>query len=626
MIDRASMPVLSARNVAKAYGDKVLFHDISLTVRRGEKVGLLGKNGTGKSSLLRVLAGIEVADGGVIEPRRDAKIRYLAQEPELDPAQTPTQIVAAVLPEERAHEADAMLERLGIGEALRARTVGEFSGGERRRVALARILVEAPDLAILDEPTNHLDIETIAWLETHLADTFAGAVLLVTHDRYVLDAITDRIFELSYGELREFDGSYGDYLEAKAIREEHEARTEQNRQNILRRERAWLMRGAKARTTKQKARIQRAKALEAAGPRAKDAELDFSELQSAAPQLGKTVLEFRKVDLGVGGDAKGGGRTLVAGFDWILRAGERIGVVGPNGAGKTTLLRAASGEVQPIAGEVVRGVNTHIAVFDQLRAALEDDWSIYDNVAEREGAERTGGGNVVLGERVLSLRQYLELFSFDAHAQRKKVNALSGGERARVALARALRHGSNLLILDEPTNDLDVDTLAALEELLASWPGVVIVVSHDRFFLDRVTTSILAFPEVSNGPAKLVQYAGNYSDSVEARKAAKKIAVEASRKRDTEVVTKTTESVAVEIGKPLTYAERIELEGILDAIANAEEGAGVLEAELADPEIWAKLPARAQELQAKLVAAHAEVQRLTARWEDLEQRKDIKRK
>ena len=281
-------------------------------------------------------------------------------------------------------------------------------------------------------------------------------------------------------------------------------------------------------------------------------------------------------------------------------------------------------------GEIVRGINTSLVMFDQMRSQLEDDWSIYDNVAEREGAERTGGGMVILGERELALRQYLELFLFDPQAQRKKVNALSGGERARVALAKALRHGSNLLILDEPTNDLDVDTLSALEELLSAWPGVVLVVSHDRFFLDRVTNSILAFQP----DGTLVHHPGNYSDYVndlarrkeEAAAAAKEEKRAASGKSNAPPAKSAPPPPPAPVGKPLTYAERLELDTILDVIMAREEIASDLEKKLADPTLWSDRPGEAQKLQSALSHAQAEAARLTARWEDLERRKDIKKK
>ena len=644
------MPVLSARNLSKSFGAQTLFSEVSLTVTRGERVGLLGVNGTGKSTLLRVLADIEPCDSGVIERRRDASILYLPQEPVLDPDKTPRQIVEsglvlwheataryadvtrrmesegasdALLAEqaeladrierlggwERGHVVEDVLGKLGVLELDRA--VGSMSGGERRRVALAHLLVAKPTLAILDEPTNHLDADTIAWLEEHLANEYPGAVLVVTHDRYVLDAIADRILELDRGKLYEYQGGFGDYLDQKAERLAHDERTEQNRLNLLRREKAWLMRGAQARSTKQKARIQRAEALIAAEPSRGPGRVELDALEISAPRTGKTVLDLLDIDVVVAG------RKLVSGLTLHLLSGERIGILGPNGIGKTSLLRIVTGELEPARGEVVRGTQTRIALFDQARAALRDDWSILDNVAGRQDAARLGAGVVKIGDRTFEMRSYLEHFLFDGHKQRQSVGSLSGGERARVALAKVLRDGANLLLLDEPTNDLDVDTLAAVEELLETWPGSVLLVSHDRWFLDRVATSILVFE--ANG--RVVRYPGNYSTyrslkaQAERSEGEKKLEPRADREPE-RVVRATTPAK-----KSLTYAERIEVDGIMEVIARAEERVTLLEAELSDPALWATRAAEAGRLRADLELARGEVARLIARWEALEARR-----
>jgi ATP-binding cassette subfamily F protein uup len=383
--------VVSARGLSKAYGPQTLFSDLAVTIRAGERVGLLGPNGAGKSTLLRVLAGLEPADEGVVDRQRDAQVLYLAQEPVLDPAATPRQLVSAGMAAwhrameqhaelttrissgeasdqvlaEQARLADAiehlggftrdhvgleMLQHLGVRDT--DRPVGTMSGGERRRVALAQLLVSQPALAILDEPTNHLDTETIEWLEEYLVTQYAGAVLMVTHDRYVLDAVADRVLELDRAKLIEFDGGYADYLEQKAELEAHAERTESNRQNLLRRERAWLMRGARARSTKQKARLSRAQALVATAAPKEAPKASFTGLERGAGRLGKTILDLENVSLQLGG------KTLIEALTMRLVAGDRVGILGPNGAGKTSLLKLVAGELESTFGSVVRGANT----------------------------------------------------------------------------------------------------------------------------------------------------------------------------------------------------------------------------------------------------------------------------
>jgi ATP-binding cassette subfamily F protein uup len=586
------MPVLTARDVTKAYGQRPLFDKATFTIRRGEKVALLGPNGTGKSTLLRILAGLEPHDSGTIDRRRDATILYLPQEPELDPTRSPREIARegltqwhaaksrydevsraigegdssdailaeqATLAEEvdrlggwsRDYEVDEILAHLGVRDV--DRPVGTMSGGEKRRVALARILVAKPDLAIFDEPTNHLDADTIAWLEEYLVREMTGAVLLVTHDRYVLDAVATRVLDLENGQVAEYTkrndsvGAFGDYLEQKAERFAHAESVEANRQNFLRKEIEWLRRGPKARATKQKARIQRAEAaVGAEGLRVRGA-VELGGLESGAARLGGTIVELREVSLDLGG------RRLVDDLTMYLVKGDRVGIVGPNGAGKTTLLRMITGELTPTAGAVARGAQTRIAYFDQARTSLKDDWTVFDNVAEREGADRTGAGPVTIGDRVMELRAYLKLFLFDGAALRRKVSALSGGERARVALALALKSGANVLLLDEPTNDLDIATLGALEELLESWPGCVLVVSHDRFFLDRVATSILAF----EGDGRVQLYGGNWESYRERKREDEKAAKVAQRGGGGAVATPAPARVsAVPSGKKKPKADR----------------------------------------------------------------------
>jgi len=672
--------ILSVRDVTKAYGQKPLFENATFSIRRGEKVALLGPNGTGKSTLLRVIAGLEPHDSGKIERERDATILTLSQEPVLDPTMTPREIAReglalwdatkrkydeisskisegdvellaeqASLAEDierlggwsRDHEVDEVLEHLGVRDV--DRPIGTMSGGEKRRVALARILIAKPDLAILDEPTNHLDADTIVWLEEFLVKDFEGAVFIVTHDRYVLEAVATRILDLENGTLAEYVkrndglGAFSDYLEQKAERFAHAERAESNRQNFLRTEIEWLRRGPKARATKQKARIQRAhEVIAAEGPRDRG-RVELGGLEAGASKLGGTIVELNDVHLELGE------RTLIDDLTMYLTKGERVGIIGPNGAGKTSLLRLITGEMQATRGIVKRGAQTKISYFDQARSTLKDDWTVFDNVAEREGADRTGAGQVTIGDRTMELRSYLELFLFDAPSLRRKVSALSGGERARIALALALKGGANVLLLDEPTNDLDIATLGALEEMLETWPGCVLVVSHDRFFLDRVATQILAF----EGDGKVTLYGGNWEsyrerkamelEAIKAANNASKSSGSSGKSRPPPMMTipapapqstKSPSSDRAKNGaakkpeqkKKLSYSERLELDSILDVIAIAEEQVAKLEKDLVDPKIYASTES-AKKTKSALDFAQADVARLVARWEDLESRK-----
>ncbi len=668
------MPALTAQHLRKSFGPQVVLDDATFTLARGEKVGLIGMNGAGKSTLAKILAGVETPDGGTVSFRRGLSVRYVAQEPELDPDKSAREVVEDALTSwrqatarhaevsallsrpdhggashdalvaeqatlddtivhlggwERGHEALGFLHELGVRDV--DRPCGARSGGERRRIALAQLLVASPDIAILDEPTNHLDVETAEWLEEYLAGTYKGALVLVTHDRYFLDAIAGRIVELERGRLTSYPGSYADYLEKKAELLAHEERVEQNRQNILRREREWLSRGPKARATKQKARIQRAHALEAQGSATAGRPGDVSLMAAATSRQGKTILELRGVQVGIEGHP-----PLNAPFDLILTAHDRIGIVGPNGVGKTTLLRAVLGAVESartgepapgpariVAGEVVGGKNTRVAYLDQARARLDDDKSIFDDVRGESGATVVNLG--IPGLDAMDLRSYLELFLFDPQKQRQKVGSLSGGERARVALAKVLREGANLLVFDEPTNDLDLPTLGALEEMLEGYPGSVLVVTHDRAFLDRVATAILAFERPADGgPAVVERHAGGYEDYLSHKRE------ERARRAEASVAARAAPAAAVASPAPsakakgksqLTYAERIELEGILEAIDRAEGDVRALETALADPALYASRGGEVTALQAKLATAKAATARLVTRWELLETKK-----
>lgn len=648
------MPVLSATDLEKAYGAKPLFNHLSLTITRGERVGLLGPNGAGKSTLLRLLSGVETPDAGKIEQRRDATVLYLPQEPQLDAGQTPRAIVSqglkawsesvrryrevsraletghtaelmheqAMLAEaierlggwNRDHEVDDVLQKLGVLEL--DRPVGDMSGGECRRVALAHLLVAQPSLALLDEPTNHLDTETIEWLERFLVERFKGAVFLITHDRYVLDAIATRVLELEDGALTEYQGGYSDYLDQKAERLAHAERVEQRRLNTLRREQAWLSRGAKARTTKQKARIDRAETLMSQKKLVDAKHLDLEGLEKTAQRVGKTILESVHLTYkwNAGADQE---RVLINDLSFAMQAGDRFGIIGPNGVGKTTLLRLITEDLKPTTGRIKKGIATRIGMFDQARADLNDAWSIFDNVVGREGAQAGGGGHVRLGERSIEMRVYLETFLFDRKKQAQPVGSLSGGERARVALAKVLKDGPNVLLLDEPTNDLDIATLGAIEELLLEWPGCALMVSHDRYFLNRVATGMLVF----EGQAKVKQYPGNYDMFTALRPPPERAAAPSE---PTKPISKASATPKPTV-KKLTYAERVELEGLVDRISHAEQALGAINEKLSDPTSYTKSSSEIRALHDTRDRAQAEVERLLARWEQLEARSALTR-
>ena len=466
--------------------DRPLFEDLSLTVRSGDRLGVVGRNGTGKSTLLRVLAGVDEPEGGTIRRGRSARVGFLAQRPVLPPGD----VRAAV----GAHwEAAAILERLGMG-GLGGADVAMLSGGQAKRVALARVLVDEADLLVLDEPTNHLDLDAIAWLEDRLA-RFPGGLVLVTHDRHVLDRTTNRILELDRGQGYQHDGGYGGYLAAAAERAEQEATAESVRQNLARTELAWLRRGAPARTRKPKARIAAATAtVEGRRPapdRAGDLDLTGGGRWGGTPRLGAKVVRLQGV-----GHCFGGGPPLFEDLDLDLGPGERLGVVGPNGSGKSTLLDLIAGRVAASVGTIETGLTVRLGYYDQLGRSLDPD------VRVREAMVGAGG------QPNFDQIRLMEQFWFDADAQWAAVATLSGGEQRRLQLLLVLAELPNVLLLDEPSNDLDLDTLRALEDHLDAWPGTVVVVSHDRAFLERTVEDVLVLDGMGGAALAPGGYAG----------------------------------------------------------------------------------------------------------------------
>ena len=609
------MLLLTANDIAKSYGTTVLLDSAELHIEHGERIGLVGLNGSGKSSLLRILAGKEDADGGDFAWRTDTRVTYLPQRPELDPADRLLDVAmkgAALGPggldrHEQEGMARKQLAELGIEDPLTS--VHEASGGMKRKAAIAAALLEQPDLLLLDEPTNHLDIETVQWLERALAN-YPGALLLVTHDRYFLNTVVDRILEIRKRALYSWPGTFEDYLDGRLEQEGLEARAEDKRKQRLKTELAWLRRSPKARTTKQKARIQRAEAL---------MESDFERPATVTLQVaqgmrpGKQILDLEALDIGFAGH-----RPLVAGVTLAMTKGWRVGVVGPNGAGKTTLLRTLVGELPALGGQVKLGVNTEALYIDQARTGLNPNASV------REAATDTGGDWVHLPDGKLHVASYLERFLFRGDDLRQKVGSLSGGQRFRLLLARRLQRPMNLLVLDEPTNDLDFETLSVLEEALLEYPGCLALVSHDRAFMDRVCTHILHLP----GDGSWDLHHGNWSQwqqrvaeekraEKKAEKSAEKAASQAGEGREKPEDPGKKRDLNGEPAPKLTYAERLRLDGIEAEIEQAESAVEKAEAVMADPEVTADY-ARLQPAAAALEQAMAVRDVLYEEWERLE--------
>ncbi|MEM9475857.1 MAG: energy-dependent translational throttle protein EttA [Pseudomonadota bacterium] len=519
--------------VSKTYpGGKKCFENIRLSFLPGVKIGVVGVNGAGKSTLMRIMAGLDKDFTGEAWAAEGAKVGYLPQEPELDEGLNVRDNVMLGVAEkkgkldrfnelamnysdETADEMAALQDEIDSQnlwdldsqidvamEALRCppddADVGTLSGGERRRVALCKLLLEAPDMLLLDEPTNHLDAETIAWLQQHLID-YKGTCLIVTHDRYFLDDITGWILELDRGRGIPYEGNYSAWLEQKAKRLEQEAREDKSRQKTLERELEWMRQGQKARQTKQKARIDRYNELADQSEREKLSRAQI--IIPNGPRLGSKVIEVEGLQKAMGD------KLLVEDLSFSLPPGGIVGVIGPNGAGKTTLFRMLTGQEAPDAGDVSYGDTVDLAYVDQSRDALAPEATVWEEIS--------GGAEIIeLGDAQMNSRAYCSAFNFKGGDQQKKVGLLSGGERNRVHMAKLLKSGGNVLLLDEPTNDLDVETLRALEDALVDFAGCAVVISHDRFFLDRICTHILAF----EGEAHVEWFEGNFEDYEEDKK------------------------------------------------------------------------------------------------------------
>lgn len=584
--------LLSAEHLSKNYGTKQLLEDVTLYLNEGEKIGIIGVNGTGKSTLLKILAGAEEPDGGTLARDPNIQIAYLPQNPEMQEDATVLEQVFLHLPSDfralKEYEAKTMLNKLGISD-FDAR-VGTLSGGQRKRVALAAALVHPADVLILDEPTNHLDSEMVTWLEDTLR-RFRGGIILVTHDRYFLERVVTKITELTHGATYSYEANYSKYLELKAQRLEMAQASERKRQSILRVEAQWIMRGARARGTKSKERIQRYNDLkDQSAPELQQ------QVQIAAgmSRLGKQIIELDHVELGFDG------RPIITDFTYHVKRTDRIGIVGRNGAGKSTLLNLIAGKLTPDSGTVTVGSTVRIGYFTQEGREMDPNQKAYDFVAE-------AGERLETGEGTFSASQMMERFLFDGALQHTPIGRLSGGERRRLFLLRILMSAPNVLLLDEPTNDLDIDTLTILEEYLTTFPGVVLAVSHDRYFLDKMADSIF---EVK-GDGRVQIYSGNYADYLD--------------KRDEESAPKESRPAAdkpvqqkprQEAKRKFTYGEQREYESIEGELAELEEKIAALDGQMAASATdYVKL----QELMEQKSALEQKLEERTERWLYLEE-------
>ncbi len=610
----------AAEELSLTIGRQILYDNTEFAIHAGERVGLIGRNGSGKSTLFRLITGDEIPGEGRITRARGLRAALLPQEFEPEVERTVGDVVGEGLaffhelqrrfetvpihsPEhaQLEHELllhdgwnlkgklDEVLFRLGL-EA--DRSCFGLSGGEKRRVALARAVIAEPDLLLLDEPTNHLDIVTIEWIENFLAGC-RSACLFITHDRAFLDRLSTRIVELSHGKFYSYEGSYADFLVTKAERETGEDLAEEKRRKFLRSEIDWVRRSPKARLKRNIGRVKRFDAVAAQSGPLRDADIDL--VIPPASRLGNKTVDLIGITHGFGG------KPLIADFNLEIEPGARLGVVGPNGAGKSTLLKILTGDLAPQQGSVRIADTVEFNCIDQSRLVLDPEKTVYEEISE-------GVDSIRLGEEKITVWSYLRRFLFEDERINTRIKYLSGGEKARLALAKVLKAGGNFLILDEPTNDLDLPTLRLLEEALAQYRGCVLVVSHDRYFLNRVATGILAFEEdgIHYNP-------GDYDYWLEKRRPPEPEAAP----------TPAPKAVPPEAKRPaaapkLTYAERLELEKMESSVESAEAEVARLEALFAEPDFFAKHGSRTQQLQEELEAARQTAVRLYERWEELE--------
>jgi ABC transport system ATP-binding/permease protein len=621
--------ILNVTALSKSFGNRILMSGITFGLDSGSKIGLIGDNGTGKSTLLKILAGKEPHEGGHVAIRTGTRLEYLEQVPHFTPGTRVRDILAMPFAEVIATiaayndalitgdaKADALLHKIDdlggwdwehkLEHAAQELSISDLdadvstlSGGYQKRVALARMWLMNADLLLLDEPTNHLDAYTVDWLEDWLVQTNAAAIL-VTHDRYFLENVVNRMAELRNGQMRTYEGNYSQYLEARAIEEENQETVRDKRLSLLKSELEWARRSPKARSTKSKSRLDRIEVnkamIKSLASTKTVVTMDFEQTH----RFGNVILEFDKVNKRFVDD-----KPLIKDFSWSLRAGERYGLVGPNGVGKTTFLRLACGEIQPDSGKIVIGKNTQMAYFDQHRVTVDTSKTVRDNVAEK-------GAEIVISQTgPVHVNSWLSRFGFRPENYNMSAAMLSGGERNRLAMAQFLLQKANVLLLDEPTNDLDLLTLNVLEESLINFTGCVLMVSHDRYFLDKVCTGVIGFD-----PQREISIAlGSYTDFAQAQKLTR-----AAERKTVKVAPAPAPAKKDVVKKSMTQGEQKELQILESTIAETEQIIRHLEAQLADPKAWASGTSRGVEIQKELTAVKLKLETLMSRWEELASR------
>lgn len=585
------MNIINIEHISKVFGEKQVFDDISCGIHQGDKIGIIGINGTGKTTLLKIIAGLEEPDQGQVIFQKGLRVTYLPQSPKFPEHATVLSYVADGADGAdwgRESEAKNALNRLGITD--HHEEIDHLSGGQKKRVALARTLVNPADVLILDEPTNHIDNEMAVWLEEYL-NQWKGAIIMVTHDRYFLDRVTNKILEIDHGKLYSYTANYSQFLELKAQREEMELASERKRQSVLRMELEWAKRGCRARTTKQRARLERLEALKNGKAPVRDAEI---EMDSVETRMGKKTIELHHISKSYGQ------KKLIDDFEYIVLKNQRLGIIGPNGCGKSTLMKIITGKEEPDQGTVEIGDTVKIGYFAQEVTEMDENQRVIDYIKDVAEYVPTKDGRITAS-------QMLERFLFTPAMQYTPIGKLSGGERRRLYLLKVLMDAPNVLILDEPTNDLDIPTLTILEDYLDSFLGIVITVSHDRYFLDNIADRIFAF----EAGGKLVQYEGGYTDYLEAKERKNGTVVRESEESAKKKADRKNWKKDAPEKLKFTYKEQKEYETIDDEIASLEQKIEELDEQMMQ---YATNSAKLSEITEQKEAAEAALEEKMERW------------